>query len=143
MYEQITQVFYHGAGQPPPLLATQQREWPHIKEGQTTHNARKFWKKIKFSNIAKQRAVINMIFRHADSKSCLYFGWTLLSQGVLAAFLSNLMTFSIKLGSQIFQNNALVKVSCTLKLISTQEGGIKFLLLLLVLQENERFKQQK
>ena len=26
MYEQITQVFYHGAGQPPPLLATHQWE---------------------------------------------------------------------------------------------------------------------
>ena len=68
---------------------------------------------------------------------------SLKSQGVLAAFLSYLMTFSIKLGSQIFQNNALGKVSCTLKLISTKEHGIKLLLLLLVLQENGMLKQQK
>ena len=42
--------------------------------------------------------------------------------------------FTHKLGSQIFQINVLVKVSCTIKLISTQEHGIK--LLLLLLQEN-------
>ena len=55
------------------------------------------------------------------------------------------MTFSTKIGSQIFQNNALVKVSCTLKLVSAQGHGINLFLLLLVvvLQENGMLKQQK
>ena len=75
----------------------------------------------------------------AEFKSCFYIGWTLLFQGVSAAFLSGLKTFSIKLGSQIFQNNALVIVSCTLKLILTQEHGLKFLSLS---QENGMFKRQ-
>ena len=54
-------------------------------------------------------------------------------------FLSNLMALPIKLGSQLFQNNALVKVPCTLKLISAKEHGIK---LLLLLQENRLLKRQ-
>ena len=57
--------------------------------------------------------VMNTIRRHAESKSCLYFGWKLLIQ-VLTAFLSNLTTIFmknqavlVKLDSRIFQNNAL------------------------------------
>ena len=51
-------------------------------------------------------------------------------RGFWLLLLSELITFSLKLGSQIFQNNALVIVLCTLKLILTQEHGIKLLLLL-------------
>ena len=60
-------------------------------------------------------------------------------RGFWLLLLSELITFSIKQGSQIFQNNALVIVSCTLKLILTQEHGLKFLSLL---QENGMFKRQ-
>ena len=53
-------------------------------------------------------------------------------RGFWLLLLSELITFSLKLGSQNFQNNALVIVPCrpTLKLILTQEHGSKFLLLL-------------
>ena len=64
-----------------------------------------------------------MTFRLAESKSCFYFGWTLLFQGFWLFVLYGLMTFSIKLGSQIFQNNALVKVPYALKIFLTQEHG--------------------
>ena len=60
-------------------------------------------------------------------------------RGFWLLFLSNLIIFHKKLGSKIFQNNAIAKVLRTLRLFSTQEHGtpIKLLLLLLVLQENK------
>ena len=66
-----------------------------------------------------------MIFRHGEvipNLACI-LGELNCFSGFWLLFFSNLMIFSIKLGSQIFQNNALVKVPYVLKLFSTQEHG--------------------
>ena len=67
------------------LLVAQQSELSTQRKGTDNSKCTKLGK-FKFSNTAKQRVAINMILRHAESKSCLYFGWTQLFQGVLAAF---------------------------------------------------------
>ena len=101
---------------------------PLIKQGQTTENAKKILKNssaVIVANTAKQKVVINMIFRHGEvipNLACI-LGELNCFSGFWLLFLSNLMIFSIKLGSQIFQNNALVKMPYALKFFSTQENG--------------------
>ena len=70
-------------------------------------------KKFKSIDMVKQKVVIG-VFRHAESKSGLYFVLTLFLHRFLATFWSKHMTvlpvfrktttFWVKLGSQIFQN---------------------------------------